>query len=185
MTAIPINSWWHRHEELEKIAKAFDPAAKLRLKKSRLWNVGALKTFATTFGRTVYIPADWSFNSVKDIIPHEVAGHVKQARYFGLGIHPTLGLPLMALFYLLLPFPIYFAWFRYRLELHADTQAWRVGLAAGTMTIKQVKDRAERFARTVSGSAYIFAWPRPLVIWGFKRRAKKVVREYVKVASGN
>lgn len=177
MKDLPANSWWHRREELEAFAKAFDKSTRLRLKRSWIWNVGALKIFATTVGRTVYIPDDWSFESVMRVIPHEVSGHVKQFRYCGLGIHPSLGIfPGMFFLYLWgVIFPVFLAWGRYRCELHAESKAWKYHLTRGNMVEKEVQIRAVGFGRTVSGPAYGYSFPRFWVVWGFKRRADKVI----------
>ena len=166
--------------ELEQFAKSFDKSAQLRLKKSVIWNVGALRTFATTIGRTMYIPADWTAETVQRVIPHEVLGHVKQFRWFGLGIHPTLGIfPGMALFYGLLFFPIFLAWFRYRFELHADTKSWEyhLKLPINGWGVATVRARAEHFAKKVGGKEYLFSVPKQWAVWGFKRRAEKVIKK--------
>jgi hypothetical protein len=175
---IPSHSWWHQRAELEASAKTLDSSARLALKKSRLWGVtSALEHFATTIGRTVYIPADWSADQVRSVLPHEVLGHVKQFRYAGLGIHPTAGIPAMGLIYLWgLIFPLWIAWGRYRCELHADAASWAYHLRKRLWSPQDVLTRAESFAMTVSGRAYAWAWPRRWALWGFLRRARKVIR---------
>jgi len=171
-------TWVDDRDHLESFAKSFDPSARLAVKRSWLW-VGGLKTNATTLGRTVYIPEDWSVGAVVRVIPHEVRGHVKQFRYCGLGIHPTLGIfPGMLLLYVWgLLFPILFAWGRYRLELHAETWSWRYHLQQGAYNAEEVRKRAERFAKIVASWAYVKAWPERWAVWGFKRRAEKVIRQ--------
>jgi hypothetical protein len=179
MGEIPENSWLHRRGELEAFARVFDDAARLKPKRSRLWGVsGALKEFATTLGSSIYIPDDWTYQKAKDIIPHESAGHVRQFRWCGLGMHPSVGLfPGMFLIYIWGGiFPVYLAWARYRLELHADTQSWRYHLKTLQWTPYEVRRRAEWFAGIVASSAYAWAWPRRWVLWGFKRRAEKVIK---------
>lgn len=173
-TTIPDHSWWHRREELERYTKTLDPAACCALKKSRIWNIGALKTFATTIGRTVYIPANWTFDQAESCMPHEVLGHVKQFRWAGFFIHPTVGIPLGLILYLLCFFPIYGAWVRYRAELHAEVQAWKFKLKYKLITRIQIKARAVRFAGMVGGKQYVYALPKFWVLWGFIRKVKKV-----------
>jgi hypothetical protein len=170
-------SWALEKTYLEAFAKTFDPSARLAVKRSKLW-VGGLKTNATTLGRTVYIARHWTSDQVRRVIPHEVLGHVKQFRYCGLGIHPTLGFPGMALIYVWgVIFFIFLAWGRYRCELHADTVSWRYHLKQRTWGPVQVRHRARQFAKTVSSWSYLKAWPKFWVIWGFKRRAEKVIKE--------
>ncbi len=183
MASIPANSWWHQKGELELFAKSFDPAARLSLKTGWVWKFGALRTFATTIGRTMYIPANWTPDAVQRVIPHEVLGHVKQFRYAGLGIHPTLGIfPGMFFFYALMFFPIFLAWGRYRLELHADTKSWQyhLNMPVNNWSPAIVRARAERFAKLVGGKEYLYSVPRPWAVWGFKRRAEKVIKEATK-----
>jgi len=182
---IPKHSWWHQREELEAFARTFDETARLRVKKSVLWSATrAIKTFATTIGRVIYIPVDWSASSVRSVIPHEVAGHIRQFRWAGFGIHPNLGIfPGMFLVYVwgtLLP--VFLAWGRYRCELHADAQSWKYHLERGLWDSTDVRRRAERFADVVSGFAYIWAWPKAWCLAGFKKRAEQVIQEH---SSGN
>jgi hypothetical protein len=174
MLRIPTHSWWHRREELECYAKTLDPAARLARKKSRVWNIGSLKTFATTIGRIVYIPDDWSYDEAKRSLPHEVLGHVKQYRWAGFFIHPTIGIPLGLFLYAVVFFPIFFAWVRYRMELHADVQAWTFKLKHKLVTPVQVKARAVRHAERVSGKQYVYSMPKFWVRWGFVRKAQQV-----------
>jgi hypothetical protein len=171
-------TWLDDREHLESFAKEFDPAVKLAVKKSGFW-IGALKANATTLGRTVYIPADWTIGQVVRVIPHEVRGHVKQFRYCGLGIHPNLGFfPGMLLLYVWgVVFPLFLAWGRYRLELHAESHSWRYHLAQGSIGPQEVRYRAQRFAKVVASWTYVKAWPESWAVWGFKRRAERVIRE--------
>jgi hypothetical protein len=162
------------------MAKMFDASAKLRPKRSSLWNIGFLKRAATTLGSTVYIPDDWTPMKVAVVIPHEVAGHVKQFRYAGLGIHPNLGIfPGMFIVYLFLIFPVFLSWGRYRMELHADSKSWYHHLRGEYRTPEGIRSRAKRFANFVSGPQYLYSLPRFWVRWGFERRAEKVIQQYL------
>lgn len=171
---VPEGSWWHQRHRLEKFAKTFESSVRLKLSPS--W----MGSMAKTFGHLVFIPADWTVSSAHNVIPHEVLGHVRQYRYCGFGIHPCLGFPLMFLLYIWgVIFPIYLAWGRYRLELHAETASWRYHLEARSQSAEDVLRDAERFASNVSGRPYLYAWPRSLTEWGFRRRAKKVIKKYL------
>lgn len=179
--AIPADSWWHRRVELEAYARTLDKTTKLALKQGGVWGLSsALTTFATTVGRTVYIPPNWTFSSVQRVLPHEVLGHVQQFRWAGFGIHPTVGIPLGLLLYFLIPFPVLFAWVRYRAELHAETKAWHyhLQLRNDKPTRAWVKLRAEVFPKKISGKEYVYAVPRCWALWGFRRRAGKVLDGY-------
>jgi hypothetical protein len=176
--AIPGNSWWHHKEELEKLAKTFDKSAKLALKQGGVWKLSsAMTTYATTIGRTVYIPADWTREKVIDVLPHECLGHIKQFRYCGLGIHPTLGIfPGMFFIYVWgIIFPIFLAWGRYRMELHAETKAWEYKLENNLLGPVALRIRAVRFAKAVGGKPYVYSVPKRWATWGFKKRAEKVI----------
>jgi hypothetical protein len=184
---ISANSWWHHREELEQFAQSMDKSTRLALKQGGFWKISkALTTFATTIGRTVYIPADWTFDRVQRVLPHEVLGHVKQFRYCGLGIHPTLGIfPGMFFIYVLLFFPIWLAWGRYRMELHAETQAWKYRLEHDDRpgALVWIKLRSEAFPKKVGGKEYFYSVPKCWAVWGFKRRAKKVIDGYQRAAA--
>lgn len=175
---VPTNSWYHKHDELEKFAKSFDSSTRLKLKKSSLW-IGGLKHNATTLGASVYIPEDWTYAQARGVIPHEVLGHVKQFRWCGLGVHPALGIfPGMAIIYawgVLLP--VLLAWGRYRCELHAETKSWQYHLSKGLWTTDNVRQRSVQFSKVVASSIYAWAVWKSWAVWGFKRRAEKVIRK--------
>jgi len=182
MDHFPSHSWLHQKDQLEAFARSFDRDARLKRKRSWLWNIGALKHAAITFGNWIFIPDNYTVGSARNVIPHETLGHVRQYRWCGFGIHPWLGLfPGMFLAYIWgLIFPIFLAWGRYRCELHAESKSWEWHLINGVWTPEQVREKAVRFAGLVAGAAYGFAVPKPWAVWGFKRRAEKVIR---KVAS--
>jgi hypothetical protein len=140
--------------------------------------------FATAIGPVVMIPKEYSFYAAKSVCTHEVRGHVFQFWACGLFlpfIGPWLGVVLMAVLYGLL-LPILFNWFRYRLELHADVQKWKWMLETNQSSA-EVMDRAEGFAKTVSSWSYGKSIPRAWAVWGFKRRAKKVIDGFQKANS--
>jgi hypothetical protein len=175
--SIPEHSWWHHKDALERFARSFDPTARLALKESKVWDVStAAKNYATTIGRTVYIPAHWTFYIAKQVIPHEVLGHVKQFRWAGFFIHPTVGIPLGLFLYFVIPFPVLLAWVRYRMELHADAKSWEYHLEHG-WSPEKVRRRAEQFAEKVAGKPYVYSIPKRWARWGFRRKAEKVIRK--------
>lgn len=186
-----MSSWVDDKERYEQMARAIDPAIRLTTKDGWFWKVIAwilfiitfgqfkrerfLEDFATTIGPIQAYPRSYS-SIYEGTLVHE-GRHTKQARWFGLGIHPWVGLPFMAIAYLLLPIPAGLAYLRYRLELDADRAKWKWMMESG-YSADQVLDRAQRFAETVSSSAYAWAWPKPWAVKGFLREANKVVSEY-------
>lgn len=173
---LPNHSWVHQHDQLEQFAKTFDRSVRLAI--APTW----LGTMAKTLGCKVYIPADWTVRSVRRIIPHEVQGHVKQFRYCGFGIHPNLGFLGMILIYLWgVILPICLAWGRYRCELHAENASWRYHLENRIWSAADVQEAAVSFAADVSGKSYLYAWPPSWTLWGFKRRARKTIRQVLEV----
>jgi hypothetical protein len=177
-TEIPVDSWVHSRDELERFARALHPSAKIAVKESKIWNVGALRTFATTIGNTVYFPVFWNADAVRHCLPHEILGHLRQFLVAGFGIHPNIGIPLGLFAYILLPFPILFAWVRYRMELHADAKSWEYHLRSGLWSPDYVMSRAEIFGAKVGGKPYVLSVPKFWAVWGFKRKAKKVIKRW-------
>jgi hypothetical protein len=181
--------WGYAKHALTTYARTFDRSAVLLPKShwfGRLLNVLVfwmsrerfMEHFATTVGPVVLIPDAWSTAEARDVIPHEAGGHVRQFRWCGLLIHPWAGLLFMGLIYGLLFFPIMFAYFRYRLELHAESVRWRVLLSEGRASPSDVMNRAQRFADTVSSWAYLKPWPAAWVKRGFVRKAKRIIEEH-------
>jgi hypothetical protein len=177
--------WGYAKHALTTYARTFDRSAVLMPHSHWFWRAVLFVgfwiprgKFAQTIGPLVGIPDDWTIEAVRSVIPHEVGGHVRQFRWFGLWIHPWAGLPLMALVYGLLFFPVFLAYFRYRLELHADSVKWRTRLAEGQSSPSDVMHRAQRFADTVASWTYLKPWPAGLVKRGFVRAAKRVIEEH-------
>jgi hypothetical protein len=175
---ISDRSWYHSRCVLTLYARTFDPAVRLKLKDSKVWYaLPSLKIAATAIGRTVYIPEFWTKNQVEQVLPHEVLGHVKQFRACAFGKNPVFGIPLMAIIYLLVFFPVLLAWGRYRLELHAFSAEAAFKLRSGVFRSKQALERADDLACQVSGQFYVFAIPRFWARWGFKRRALRIIKQ--------
>jgi hypothetical protein len=76
--------------------------------------------------------------------------------------------------------PILLAWGRYRCELHAESAYWRYHFKYRALSADEIKKGARSFAETIAGKSYLWAWPRPWVVWGFERRAKKVIRQVIR-----
>lgn len=183
-------SWVNDKERYQAIARKIDSSVRLTTKDGWIWKAIAwilfivtfgkfkrerfLENFATTLGPVQAYPRSWPALREGTLV-HE-SRHTHQARWFGLGIHPWVGLPLMGLFYLLLPLPLGLAYFRYRLELDADRAKWKFWLAGGR-TPDEVRARAKKFAETITGVAYAWSWPRKWAVRGFLKAAEKVIEE--------
>jgi hypothetical protein len=174
--------WGYQKKALEAYARAFDGSAKLMPHSHWFWRAVLTVAFwipkgrfAQTLGPLVGLPDDWTVEQVKGVIPHEVGGHIRQFRAFGLWIHPWAGLPLMAVVYGLLFFPVFLAYFRYRLELHADSVKWLTMLKEGKASPSDIMDRAQQFSETVSSWTYLKPWPKLLIKRGFERKARAVI----------
>lgn len=183
-------SWVKDKERYQAIARKIDSSVKLTTKDGWIWKAIAwflfiitfgrfkrkrfLENFATTLGPIQAYPRSWP-RLREGTLVHE-SRHTRQARWFGFGIHPWVGLPLMGLFYLLLPLPVGLAYFRYRLELDADRAKWKFWLSVGKKP-DLIRRRAREFAETITSAAYAWSWPRGLVVKGFLKAAEKVISE--------
>jgi hypothetical protein len=186
-------SWTIERDRLQAEARRLDPAIRLTTKNHWFWGAIAwllsiltlgkfkreafLTRFATTLGHIQAYPEGWDVAAVERVLIHE-SRHSRQARFCGFGIHPAIGLPLMAVLYLLLPLPTILAVFRLWFELDASRAFWRHALANGTMDAATVRWRARSFAETVSGSVYFWSTWRGLAVRWFGREAEKVIAEF-------
>lgn len=182
-------SWLDEHARLEAIARAIEPSVRLVPKEGRFWrSVGVLASLVTLRGISVEVflrdyataigplqgyPRGWSVERVERTLVHE-ARHTRQARWFGFGTHPWLGLPLFGLFYLGLPLPAGVAVARFWFELDADRAAWRHALASGASP-EWVRARAAEFAGRVCSGHYGWPIPRALGVAWFGRSAERVI----------
>lgn len=130
-----------------------------------------LEDFATTLGPIQAYPAGWSRQEVLEIGQHE-SRHTTQARWLGLG-SPWLGILPMALAYIL-PFPIGFAWCRYRLELDAEVHLWTYLLRQG-MPEENIRQRATSSAKMISSSSYGWAMPQFWALSGYDKKVEEVL----------
>ncbi len=139
-------------------------------------NRSFLKGYYTTIGPWVGVPTnwdDWPEVSRAAVIRHETV-HVQQCKRMGFG-NVYVGLIPFSLLYLLVPFPIGFAWFRWRFEREAYAVGIRVALS---LPIVREDDRERQIDHVVeqltSGS---YAWT--ATIWPGKKRVRKWFEENV------
>jgi hypothetical protein len=147
----------------------------LRMPKSRF-----LKKYSTTIGPIQAYPQEYSHIN-EMLIVHECQ-HTKQAifcgyfvpflgwleGFFGRKIRAWVGLPIMLLVYGVLPFPIYFCYGRYRLELNADRRACEWALKNG-YSMDYLEKYLEYRANCVGGGEYLWSWPKFAVKKGYKK----------------
>ena len=194
-------SWLDDKKGLEKIAREIDSSIILVSKDTWFWKALSwllyivtfsglkrsefLENYSTTLGPVQSYPNNWSADIVERVIIHE-GRHTQQARRFGWGVPilgwirplaPWVGIPIMGIFYLFLFFPIFLAWFRYRLELDADSYRWKYLLINDMETEGEILHRAEVFAGVVSSGHYFWSIPKKWALWGFNRKAKKVIEQ--------
>jgi hypothetical protein len=166
--------WVDQKSELELIGKKIDPSVIISTKDSFFWQILAtlvamvtfgglsrrrfLDDFATTIGPLQGYPASWEYDSVKSTIIHE-SRHTQQARWFGLGLSPWLGLPFFGLCYLLLPIPLGFAYGRYWFEFDACRFTYRYKLKEG-WDPRDILDQADHASSNISSGAYGWAVPK-------------------------
>ena len=142
-----------------------------------------LKEYATTFGPLHAYPRQFDKLS-KRLLVHECR-HTTHCVWLGwlipiVGwfcgrrVRAYCGLPLYALFYLLIFFPIGLAYFRYRIELDCDVAAYKWALNNG-YDPNSVRERSIQFAEKVSGWSYGKAWFRKCVLRGFQNAAERII----------
>jgi hypothetical protein len=198
-------SWLRERFVYQRIATTMESASVLTTKDSWLWTalwiVGLVLTLgtlaiglslrkflegtATAFGPWQGYPRHLR-ELVRRLVAHE-GRHTTQTTWFGWLIFPiawisrrvrsVCGLPLFALVYFVLPFPILLAAGRFYLERDADRAAWRLGLEEGWMTTGEVILRAGQRAESLSGGTYFYAWPRPWARKSYEKLARDLVYE--------
>jgi len=184
-------SWVAKRDIYEKLAREIDPSIRIVTKDAWPWRVLAalvtlctfggisyqafLREYATTIGPIQGYPRGWIELSER-LLVHE-ARHTQQARWFGLGLHPWLGLPLFGLLYLLTPLPLGFAYVRWKFEIDADRVMYRWMLRHG-YSADYVRSRARSFGQTVCSGYYGWSWILKGVS-GFERAAEAAIKEYL------
>jgi hypothetical protein len=126
----------------------------------KVLSFGKLNTFYTgytiTIGNKVFFPAGWSIKEAEATdyvtLRHE-AKHIRDNIRLGIG-NATLGTLIMGFLYLFIPFPIGFAWFRYKFEREAYAESYYACKRAGFVPdIKQ-------YVELLSGPQYLWTWCR-------------------------
>lgn len=203
---VRVSTWAIRRSLYQRIAKRVESTAVIEIKSKWYWSalywIGVIFTFgllifgishrkfmneyATTLITRQGYPKIWRVLSIRVII-HECR-HTTQAVLFGWLFFPIawinrrlrawLGLPLFALIYFILPFPIYFAAGRFYLELDADKKAWRECLRQLLMTPDAVRSHAKRRAERLSSGNYFWAWPSPLARRSYNKAAEFIIEEH-------
>ena len=185
-----MTGWLEHKAELTSMVRQIEPQAVLISKRHWIFVPSAWFLFivsfgkfkrdvfydrmATAFGPLIGLPETLDFQSAREIILHE-GRHARQTRWLGFGISPWLGLPLLALLYIFLPFPVLIAFFRYWMELDADAYMWKELLRKRLWTEAQVRKEAERRARSLASVDYFWAVPLKVSFKGYTERAELVI----------
>jgi len=110
--------------------------------------------FTTTIGPIIAFPVGWTPDrpNAYDYVTlrHELK-HVEQYHTVGLG-NIWLGTILAGIAYLLLPFPVLFAWFRYKMEREAYKESYYAAKECGYTP--DVRD----YVNNLTGSSYLWTW---------------------------
>lgn len=187
-----LNRWTDHKRKLQVLGQSIDKSVRVHTKDNGfsyflawlvfLFTFGGmsrktfLERFATTIGPFQFYPKEWSYESVERVIVHE-SRHTRQARWFGLGIHPLLGLPVFGILYLLLFLPLGLSFFRALFERDAMRFELKWHYTKGKMNATQLRARAERFGRTVCSGNYGWALPRAWGLPWFKGVAEDIIKE--------
>jgi hypothetical protein len=166
-------------QEMETFAKTYEKSARVILKDDSwfmkvvavlvwVFNRRFMSAYLTTIANRIYVPKRYIGLNVQRVLVHETEGHVRQARWCGLGIHPMVGIVPYAILYLLVPFFIFFAYFRFRFELNAELKACQYDLLNGNSAV-YLRGRLAKFVTKITGADYLFSWVRP---WALKRADK-------------
>lgn len=144
------------------------------------------RAFAGAFGPWIGIPREIARVN-RRLLMHELR-HVRQCEFlgwlipvfgwfFGSKARALVGMIPFSIIYFL-PFPLFLAYGRYRLELGAEAAAWRDGLASRTLRAGDVWRLADTQGRLVGSRTYGWAWP--TAVDGYRRRAAAEISRYLK-----
>ncbi len=150
---------WLRDRGVRLIDKADSPFSKVLDRLVRIVTFGAQKRFmtqyATTIGRTVYLPSNWRTRTEasRHITLRHEAVHVAQfERYTLVGA---------SLIYLLPFFPLGLAYGRARLEWEAYAETFRATAELCGEAAARDPALRERVVRQFTSGAYGWMWPFP------------------------
>jgi hypothetical protein len=195
-------SWTTRWAEYQELAREIAPGVRLTTKDGWFWRCVAwalflsslgriprdrfLRDYATTLGPLQAYPSHWPRIPL-ELLAHEsrhtrqslVAGWlVPVAGWLGPSLRAWVGLLPMTIAYGFFPVPVFLAWGRFRLELDAESFAWRLGLARGWLSPDQVRRRAALTSQQVAGWMYLKAWPNRWAATAYARRAEQIIRDW-------
>jgi hypothetical protein len=160
--------WTENRARWTRLAKSVDPSIRLYTKNHWWWNLYGgedRKEGITAWGPFIFIPEDCK-RDLELAIYHD-GRHVQQMRWFGLGIHPLLGVipwAMLLLFFLPVLFTVRF-WF----ELDAEVYALNRKIATGSSVI-WARAELKGYVKDLCGPMYLYAWPKS---WGMKIAEKK------------
>lgn len=113
-----------------------------------------LTEYTTTVGRTIYFPVGWKVDEATgkdyEILRHELV-HVTRMEKLGFN-NIVLGTIVFVFLYFLIPFPIFFAWFRYWFEREAYKISWYVEQEQG------LNPQIDDYVKQLTGPDYLWMW---------------------------
>lgn len=117
---------------------------------TRFLNLFGGKNFWTTIGSTIYYPDNLDPNKFPEVIEHEKT-HIAQ--------YKKLTAPLFLFLYVLIPLPIFFAYFRWKFEREAYLVEAKLYLAEKRTNVNEL---VENMVQTM-WAGYVFPWPKSLM----------------------
>ncbi len=124
----------------------------------RILSFGQMTTFmtrfTTTLGPIIAFPLGWTPDKPNRYdyvtLRHELK-HVKQYKKVGRG-NIWLGAIIAGFAYLFLPFPVLFAWFRYKMERDAYRESYIAAKECG------YEPNIRHYIDNLTGSSYLWTW---------------------------
>jgi len=197
-----VASWTTRWQEYQDLACQITPGVRLTTKDGWFWRCLAwalclaslgrikrdrfLKEYATTLGPLQAYPRHWPQIPL-DLLAHEtrhtrqflVAGwFVPIAGWLGQSVRAWVGLLPMTIVYVMFPVPALLAWGRFRLELDAESFAWKLGLERGWLSPNEVRRRAPLAAQQIASWMYLKAWPNKWAAKSYAHRAEQIITDW-------
>jgi hypothetical protein len=195
-------SWTASRQEYQELAQEIVPSVRLTTKDGWFWRCVAwtlylmslgrvprkrfLQDYATTIGPIHAYPRHWPQIPL-EVLVHEarhthqflVAGwFVPVIGWLGSSVRVWVGFLPMAIVYGIFPVPVFLAWGRFRLELDAESFAWKWGLDRGRLSADQVRRRAIWAAQQVAGWMYLKAWPIKWATRAYVKRAEQIISDW-------
>lgn len=128
-----------------------------------------MTSYVTTIGQKVYVPDGWNRwqdQAKLSVLRHERV-HMRQARKYGMLAFSIL--------YLLVPFPLFFAYYRAKFEWEAYEESMRAAAEYnGSRILDDKKYKRSIFEHFTTG-AYGWMWPFPAMLEKWYEESKQKI----------